>query len=139
MLDTTPLLRLFARYRLAKLGRLRPVEAQARQLRRLLARGERTKFGRDHGFSRIRSVADYQAAVPLRHYDDFWADYWQSAFPLLDDLTWPGRIPYFARSSGTTTGATKFIPVTREMCRSNRRAVIDLLVHHITDRPKSRI
>lgn len=139
MLDATPLLRLYARYRLAALARLRPADAQERQLRRLVTRGERTRFGRDHGFARIRSVADYQSAVPLRHYDDFWTGYWQPAFPLLDDLTWPGRVPYFARSSGTTTGANKFIPVSRAMCRANQRAVLDLLTHHVANRPASRI
>jgi hypothetical protein len=77
--------------------------------------------------------------VPLRRYEDFWTSYWQPAFPLLADVSWPGRIPFFAASSGTSTGATKFIPVTWEMVRSNRRAGLDLLVHHLRCRPESRV
>ncbi|HEY4471885.1 MAG TPA: GH3 auxin-responsive promoter family protein, partial [Stellaceae bacterium] len=78
-------------------------------------------------------------AVPLRHYEDFWSGYWQPVFPNLIDISWPGRIPFFAASSGTSTGATKFIPVTSEMIASNRQAGLDLLVHHLRARPRSRI
>ena len=49
------------------------------------------------------------------------------------------RIPYFANTSGTTTGVTKHIPVSAEMVKANRRAVLDLLKHHIANRPHSHI
>src|SRR5262249_24938913 len=71
--------------------------------------------------------ADYQRAVPLRDYDAFWQHYWQSAFPRVVDVTWPGLIPYFALSSGTTSGATKYVPVSREMLASNSRAAMTTL------------
>jgi hypothetical protein len=60
-------------------------------------------------------------------------------FPSLVDVSWPGRIPFFAASSGTSTGATKFIPVTWEMIRSNRQAGLDLLAYHLRQCPQSRI
>lgn len=139
MLDATPLLHLYARRRLARLKRLDPVAVQERQLIRLIARAARTRFGRDHRFPAIRSVADYQHAVPLRGYEEFWDGYWRGPFPELVDVTWPGRIPYFAATSGTTTGATKYIPVTRAMTKANQRAVLDLLTHHVASRPASRV
>ena len=139
MIDATALLRLYARTRLRQLARQRPAEQQARLLMALIGRAAATRFGRDHGFSRINTLADFQARVPLRAYEDFWAAYWRDAFPVLSDVSWPGTIPLFAVTSGTTTGATKYIPVTRPMLRANARAAADILVHHIANRPASRV
>jgi hypothetical protein len=139
MLDATPLLRLYASRRAAKLAALDPLEAQRLQLRRLVRRAQDTKFGRDHGFAGIRDVREYQRRVPLRRYEDFWRDYWQGPFPMLSDVSWPGTIPYFALTSGTTTGQTKYIPVSHEMNAANRRAVLDLLSFHVLNRPHSRL
>jgi hypothetical protein len=139
VIDATPLLRLYARQRLRRLARQRPAETQERQLLRLVRQAEGTRFGRDHGFARILSVRDFQERVPLRRYEDFWAEYWQPAFPRLTDITWPGTISYFAATSGTTTGRTKYIPVSRAMARANTFAAFDLLVHHLANRPESRV
>jgi hypothetical protein len=65
--------------------------------------------------------------VPLRKYEAFWKEYWQPAFPHLTDVTWPGPAPYLALSSGTTTGATKYIPVSPQMLVSNRTAALTAL------------
>lgn len=139
MLDATPLLRLYAARRMKRLRRQDPVRVQHDQLLRLARRARRTRFAADHDLASIRTVADYQARVPLRRYEDFWDAYWKDAFPRLTDCTWPGTIPYFAVTSGTTTGITKYIPLSREMMRSNVRAGIDLLVHHVVSRPHSRL
>lgn len=98
-----------------------------------------TVFARDHGFARLRLPADFQAAVPLRRFEDFWTEYWRKDFPVLNDSTWRGRIPYFAATSGTSVGTTKHIPVSHEMVRANRTAALDLLVHHVANRPQSRV
>jgi hypothetical protein len=139
VIDMTPLLRLYARRRRRRLERQNPAAVQRETLRWLVRRAAGTRFGREHGFARIRDIRDIQMAVPLRRYEDFWSAYWQPAFPVLADITWPGRMPYFAVSSGTTTGATKYIPVSRAMLRSNRRAALDLLAHHLGNRPQSRV
>ena len=139
MIDATPLLRLYARFRRARLKREQPAAAQQAELLKLVAQARHTKFGREHGFDRIRSVADFQLRVPLRSYEDFWEAYWKATFPILKDMTWPGLIPYFALTSGTSTGRTKYIPVSHEMNASNRRAALDILVHHITACPASRV
>jgi hypothetical protein len=139
MLDATPLLRLYAHYRMSRLATLDPETVQRNELLKLIARAKETRFAIDHAFGRIGNVADYQNAVPLRRYEDFWKRYWKERFPVLDSVTWPGRIPYFALTSGTATGATKYIPVSRDMVKANQRAVVDLLAHHIANRPQSRI
>ena len=139
MLDATPLLRAYAAHRLRALQNLDPVATQERELLRLLARARDTRFGRAHGFAALRSVAAFQRATRLRRWEDFWAEYWAPAFPRLDDITWPGRIPAFANTSGTTGAATKRIPVSRAMRRANRRAALDVLVFHAAQRPRSRV
>lgn len=117
----------YARRRLARLDHRSAARQQREWLLHLVRKAQRTRFGRDHDFASIRSVADYQRRVPLRAYEVFWRDYWQPAFPRLVDVTWPGLIPYFALSSGTTSGATKYVPVSREMTWSNRRAGLTTL------------
>ena len=134
MIDATRLLRFYARRRGAVLARQDPAEAQRRQLLKLVLRAADTKFGRAHDFAKIRSVEDFQARVPLRRYEDFWRDWWQATFPVLIDISWPGTVPYFAATSGTTSGNTKYVPVTHAMNRSNRRAVLDRLTHHLMAR-----
>lgn len=139
MLDATPLLRAFARYRLAKLARQDAVAEQRRQLHRLLRRARDTRFGQDHGFGSIATVEDFQRRVPLRSYEAFWETYWRDDFPVIEDATWPGIIPYFAKTSGTASGTSKYIPVTNDILRGNRRGVLDLLCFHLRAHPRSRV
>ena len=139
MYDATWLLRLYARRRLVRLARMDPCDAQRTVLSSLISRARGTKFGRDHGFSSGWSLDEFRSRVPLRDYDAFWHAYWREPFPGLTDCTWPGSIPWLAVSSGTATGTTKYIPVSREMRRSNVRAGADLLAFHLASRPESRL
>jgi hypothetical protein len=117
----------YARRRTAALDAATPAASQRVTLLALVQQAANTKFGRDHGFARIRSIADYQERVPLRDYESFWEQYWNPSFPHLTNATWPGRIPYLALSSGTTSGTTKYVPVSRAMLASNRRAALTSL------------
>ena len=139
MYDATWMLRAYAWRRLGRLGRLDARETQAGLLLSLVGRAQETRFGRDHGFAGVRDLDGFRARVPVRGYDAFWDDYWRGSFPRLIDGTWPGTIPFFAVSSGTTRGVTKFIPVSGETIRANARAALDVLVHHLADRPRSRV
>ncbi|MDJ1016244.1 MAG: GH3 auxin-responsive promoter family protein [Paracoccaceae bacterium] len=112
---------------------------QTRILRSLTRKARNTAFGRAHGFEGISNVADYQKAVPLRYYDDFWKDWWEARYPSLDNVSWPGRVPYFALSSGTTTGRSKHIPYTTDMRRAAARGFVDLLACHLINNPESRL
>ena len=117
----------FARKRTLYLDQANAAELQEQTLLKLVRKARRTRFGRDHGFDSIRSVADYQARVPVRDYEAFWNEYWGPVFPHLENVTWPGYIPYYALSSGTTSGTTKRLPVSREMLKSNRKAAFTTL------------
>jgi len=139
MLDATPFFRLYAKRRLARLRAQSSHGTQERELQKLLRKAAGTRFGRDYKFAAMRTVADFQSSVPLRKFVDMERDYWGPSFPTLQDCSWPGLIPFFAVTSGTTTGVDKFIPCSWEMVRSNRRAILDLLSHHLANRPESRI
>jgi len=139
MLDFTPLMRRWAGWRGARLDRQDAAAVQERQLLSLVGRARATAFGRDHDFDNARSVAEFQARVPLRRYEDFWDTYWREPFPRLDNVSWPGTIPYFAVTSGTTTGRTKYLPCSKEMIAANALAGADMMGFHVRNRPASRV
>ena len=128
MIDATRFLRLYTAYRLRSLERYPAALVQEQELLKLLRLAAGTRFGGHHDFGKIKSVSDYQQAVPLRTYEQFWSEYWKREFPEVVNSTWPGRVPYFAVSSGTSSGTTKYIPCTHEMIASNAKAGIDLFV-----------
>jgi hypothetical protein len=125
----------FASYRASQLDQRLPAAVQQQILLRLVRHARRTRFGVDHDFKNIRSLADYQRRVPLRTYESFWDDYWRAAFPYLADVTWPGAINYFALTSGTTSGATKYIPLSRQMLASNQKAALTTLALFLAAHP----
>lgn len=137
--DPTFMLRGYASFRAFELSLADAAGAQRSVLDRLLNRAAATRFGRDHGFSHISNVAEFQSRVPLRTYDDFYSTYWQRSFPRLVDCTWPGLMPYFALSSGTTTGRSKYVPCSHDILASNDKGLHDILVHHVLNRPASRV
>jgi len=107
---------------------------QRSQLRQLLDAAKGTEFGRAHDFARLAALdneqilAAYRSAVPVADwyaYKDLIERMREGAEP---DLLWPGLVRDFAQTSGTTAG-DKFIPVSREMLRSNYRASLDIFAH----------
>ena len=139
MFDITPLLKMAAKRRRVKLARMDTAAVQERQLLKLVRQAAETRFGKDHKFEAIKSVADFQARVNLRNWESMWNDYYKAAFPNFANVSWPGRVPYLALSSGTTSARTKYVPVTDAMNRSNSRAGFDLVAYHFEANPRSRL
>lgn len=139
MIDGTPFLRLWARRRRQQLAAMSPVETQRNQLLKLVHAARRTVFGKTHRFDIIRSVGDFQSAVPIRDYDAYQDDIWKDRFPDLTDTGWPGPVVWYAVTSGTTRDVTKYIPVTQAMIQSNKQAVLDMYAHHLAAKPDSRV
>jgi len=110
---------------------------QQQTLLALVDKAKSTRFGREHDFATIRSIDDYQKRVPVRDYEAFWKQYWQPVYPHLEGVTWPGRIPYYALSSGTTSGTTKEIPISKEMLKSNRKAALTTLALFRSEFPRT--
>ncbi|HOW21074.1 MAG TPA: GH3 auxin-responsive promoter family protein, partial [Tenuifilaceae bacterium] len=93
--------------------RRHPQEVQEQTLFNLLSRAKNTEYGQLNGFSRFKSIADFQQGLPVMEYEDFkpYIDRMRSGE---ENLLWPGKISWFAKSSGTTQNKSKFIPVSRE-------------------------
>jgi hypothetical protein len=127
----------YARRRIAALDSQSAEIVQQHTLMRLVRAARDTKFGREHDFARIHKIEDYQLRVPLRDYEAFWSDYWSGSFPNTRGSTWAGPIPYFALSSGTTSGSTKYVPVSREMLVSNQRAALTTLALFLAHAPNT--
>ncbi len=87
-----------------------PRAVQTSRMLALVHRAKDTEFGREHGFGSIRSVEDFQSAVPVRTYDDF-EPYLQRMVAGEPGVLIPDAPFFFGRSSGTT-GTPKYIPVT---------------------------
>ena len=102
------------------------VRVQEAALLHLVRSARSTEFGRSHGFDDIHSVADYQARTPLGDYLRF-MPLWSRALEGERDVTWPGRVNYWVKTSGTTAG-DKLIPVTQDAFRAHRRGGWDALL-----------
>jgi hypothetical protein len=127
----------YARHRVGRLNYRLAARVQQETLLALVRHARDTRFGRDHDFARVRTLADYQARVPLREYEAYWKDFWQPAFPNLQGVSWPDPIPYLALSSGTTSGSTKYIPVSTAMLASNRKGALTTLSLFLAAYPRT--
>ena len=89
-----------------------PVETQNEVFKNLIASAKDTQFGTDHNFGSIKNFSDFVKNVPIRDYEDL-KPYVERVVKGETDILWPGKPLYFAKTSGTTSGA-KYIPLTKE-------------------------
>lgn len=98
---------------------------QEETLRKMLHLARHTEFGMVHDFKSILNAENlleaFQANVPLTNYEKFHEQWLGRALKAETDLIWPGVIKYFALSSGTTKGGSKYIPVSDHMLRQFKR------------------
>ncbi len=85
---------------------------QNRIFKRLVHKAKNTTFGSDHGFSEIKSIADFKSKVPIRDYEAL-RIYVDQLVDGKANVLWPGLPKYLAKTSGTTSGA-KYIPITKD-------------------------
>lgn len=106
-----------------RLARNAPDRQQLRVLKKLLKKATFTEFGQEYRFDEILLSADtarkFQELVPVHDYNKIYNQWWKKTLDGIPDVTWPGKIKYYALSSGTSEAASKYIPVTKEMLRSN--------------------
>lgn len=101
--------------RLKKIEHFRnhPEDVQIDQFKSLIKKAEKTTWGKQYEYSSIRSIDDYRERVPVQDYDGFL----QHIIRLRqgeENLLWPGKTNWFAKSSGTTSTKSKFIPISKE-------------------------
>ncbi|MCB0549058.1 MAG: GH3 auxin-responsive promoter family protein, partial [Phaeodactylibacter sp.] len=103
-----------------------PMQLQLRTLRRLLKRAQQTAFGQYYDFKDLLKTntpdAAFQDQVPIFDYDTMYERWWHMALRGVENVSWRGKIKYFALSSGTSGAPSKHIPVSDEMRRAMRHA-----------------
>lgn len=100
-----------------------PRRQQIRVLKKLLKKARFTEFGQQYHFDDAllsrHPGKSFQELVPVHDYNKIYEEWWQKTLDGVPDVTWPGKIKYYALSSGTSEAASKYIPVTKDMLRSN--------------------
>ena len=109
-----------------------PKRQQMKVLKKLLKKAGRTQFGQQYSFDEIlhsrHPGKKFQELVPVSDYSKIYADWWHKTLEGHTDVCWPGKINYFALSSGTSEAASKYIPVTNDLMRGNRVVMIKQLL-----------
>ncbi|MEM1214907.1 MAG: GH3 auxin-responsive promoter family protein, partial [Bacteroidota bacterium] len=105
----------FLRARRKRIDRIRydGRRLQENVLQQLLTKAKYTFFGQAHDYADVRTLADFQSHVPLNDYNGI-KSYIQRMMMGEASVLWPGKVRYFAKSSGTTEDRSKFLPVSRE-------------------------
>lgn len=106
-----------------------PVETQQKVFESLLREAAQTEFGKDHDFSNIKTHADFVKKVPVRDYEGL-KSYVDRVVKGEANVLWKGKPLYFAKTSGTTSGA-KYIPLTAESMPFHVEAARNAILNYI--------
>jgi hypothetical protein len=90
-----------------------PIEVQQEWFRRLVDSAKHTEWGQRFDYRSIRTLEDFKSRVPVQNYDSL-QPYIQRLMAGEQNILWPSEVKWFAKSSGTTAGKSKFIPVSQE-------------------------
>jgi len=107
-----------------------PDALQKNELKKLLILAAKTQIGQKYGFKEIlgefkkNDQAYYEVfknKIPIYDYEKIYDEWWYKLREGIPRVTWPGKVKYFALSSGTSGGPSKYIPVTKRMVKAIRR------------------
>ncbi|MEE9439838.1 MAG: GH3 auxin-responsive promoter family protein [Saprospiraceae bacterium] len=109
------LIKHYLKHRFKRISAMRshPIQEQERVLKSLVYRAKNTSYGKKYNFKKIRSLVEYNNALPLTNYEDVKGD----IFEMMDgkkNMLWPGEIRSYAKSSGTTNDRSKYLPVSKD-------------------------
>ncbi len=90
-----------------------PIAAQREVLQDLVTHGQYTEFGRKYNLKQIFNIRDFKQTIPIQEYDDL-KPYIQRIMNGQENVLWNTPVNWFAKSSGTTSEKSKFIPITDE-------------------------
>ena len=108
-----------------------PHKTQKKVFDHLIKKGKKTVFGKDHGFDEIHSYNDFKKRVPITDYEGL-KPYVDRIIKGESDILWEGKPIYFAKTSGTTSGA-KYIPITQESMPTHITAARNALLFYIAE------
>ena len=129
--------RIYARQVAKKTARWssKPVASQEKIFNYLLKTAKNTVFGKDHLFEKIHTYDDFKKQVPIRDYEEL-RTYIDRVVQGESDVLWKGLPLYFAKTSGTTSGA-KYIPLTKESMPFHIKAARNAILHYIAETGKA--
>lgn len=114
-----------------------PVAAQREVLQDLVTAAQYTEFGKKYGFSKLFSVKAFKQTVPVHEYDDL-RPYIERMMEGEENVLWNSPVQWFAKSSGTTSDKSKFIPISEESLQENHyKASKDVLTNYYKNFPSS--
>lgn len=118
---------------------LNPVDTQLQVFNDLVGSAQFTEYGKQYGFEKINTVADFRKQVPINDYDTL-KPYIERILEGEQKILWPSPISWFAKSSGTTSDKSKFIPVSKESLDDNHyKAGKDVLALYLRQFPDSKV
>lgn len=112
-----------------------PIQTQQKTFKHLISAAEQTQFGKDHDFGKIKTHADFVEKVPVRDYEEL-KGYVEKIIEGNSNVLWPERPIYFAKTSGTTSGA-KYIPITKESIKNQVEASRNAILTYIHETGKA--
>ena len=109
-----------------------PRRQQLKVLKKLLKKARFTEFGQAYRFDEMllskHPGKKFQQLVPTYDYLKIYKDWWHKSLEGHSDICWPGKIKYYALSSGTSESASKYLPITNDLLRGNRVVMIKQLL-----------
>ncbi|MFD0990541.1 GH3 auxin-responsive promoter family protein [Mariniflexile jejuense] len=114
----------------------KPFETQEKVFQNLISEATSTQFGKDHDFISINNHADFVKRVPIRDYEQL-KPYVERVVAGEENILWKGKPIYFAKTSGTTSGA-KYIPITKESMPFHVEAARNAILMYINETGNSK-
>lgn len=109
-----------------------PKRQQIKVLKKILKKARYTQFGQEYRFDEIlmsrHPGKKFQELVPTHDYSKIYQKWWHKTLEGVPDVCWPGKIKFFALSSGTSEAASKYIPITQDLMKGNRVTMIKHLL-----------
>ena len=116
-----------------------PIDTQQKVFNELVGSAQFTEYGKKYRFEDINSISDFQSKVPINDYETL-KPYIQRILEGTQNVLWPSPITWLAKSSGTTSDKSKFIPVSKESLDDNHfRSGRDVLALYLRQDPSSNV
>jgi hypothetical protein len=113
----------------------RPLEAQKKVFNKIIEQAKDTSFGKDHAFATIKNYEDFKQNIPVADYEEL-RPYIERVAGGEENVLWPGKPLYLAKTSGTTSGV-KYIPISKESMPEHIKAARNALLCYIHETGKS--
>lgn len=116
-----------------------PIDTQQQVFNDLIGSAQFTEYGKKYDFEHVSGISEFQKTVPINDYESL-KPYIQRILEGNQNILWPSPITWFAKSSGTTSDKSKFIPVSKESLDDNHfRGGKDVLALYLREYPQSNL